>query len=234
MIRVEAKTEPPEGFAQHVQDPGYEWLRNPVNRSNKKGAKAYWNEWRPCRDGVEAMFEHRCGYAACYITTGQVEHFISWKKCKESDRHELAYEWSNYRWILAQLNGRKGKKGAGDVLDPFEVCDAWFELHPLTLKLRLVESEIPHDKLDVARATRKMIEKDDLVANIRREAVTMFEEGTPLAALEHRYPQVHRALQHLFDAPESDLAPEFLAERRRLLERHRAAIAADPHAPPTR
>lgn len=226
MIRV-TRRDPPEGFDENVAKPGEEWLNSEVNRK-KRYPRKLWNTWSPCRDAVKAMFAERCGYAALFISSGQVEHFVSWKRCQSSNQHQLAYTWSNYRWILPQLNGRKGTK---NVLDPFEVQDEWFELDPFTMNLRLTDA-VPGDQRDLAELTvhkTLRLANDPLIVELRQEAVKQFEEGAPLAALEHRYPQVYRALSRLFDAPAESLTPEHLARREDLLGKHKEACARDPH-----
>ena len=40
--------------------------------------------------------------------------------------NDLVYEWKNYRLASALLNARKAD--FGDVLDPFEIIDGWFQL----------------------------------------------------------------------------------------------------------
>lgn len=57
-----------------------------------------------------------------WIAEGAVEHFLSKK-----NRPDLAYEWSNYRYIAGSVNGSKGTHD-DKVLDPFEVQNGWFEV----------------------------------------------------------------------------------------------------------
>lgn len=81
-----------------------------------------------------------------YLPEGQVDHY----RCQKHHRH-LTYEWSNYRLCSGSINSRKGSK---DVLDPYTVCDEWFELHHPSLQLILTEA-VPERERE--RASRTII-----------------------------------------------------------------------------
>lgn len=182
MIKVQ-KRDPPEGFKLNVQDAGERWLTNAVNR-DKPRPQDYWNYWRPCRDAVEAMFESRCGYCATWIPEGQIEHFISWKACKISGEHQLAYQWDNYRWSLPQFNTSKG--ACDDIANPFEIEDAWFEIDLYTLDLVVHAAEIPADVLQRVNATIQRLRlKDGPIVRKQRELMLeVFRNGTRLPMIE--------------------------------------------------
>jgi len=203
MIRVDEPDEP-EGFDGHVRQPGRAWLAEREGRPIRY-PRTFWNEWRPCRERLEQAFGYRCGYAACWIPGGQVEHFESWKRCDADDRRHMAYEWSNYRWILPQLNGRKGTQ---ELLDPYEVVDEWFELDLVSLNLDLT-AQVPEDKRELAERTMNTLglRRDPLLLKLREEALEMFAEGTSMAYLERFSPLVARALKRLFDAALESLSP---------------------------
>lgn len=218
MIKVVPRRAP-RGFRPNVRDPGHQWLRSNAHRDLKR-PRAYWNEWPHCREALARMFAHRCGYTACRIPGGEVEHFISWAECKQSHRRELAYEWTNYRWILPQLNGRKGTR---EVLDPFEVENDWFELNLHSLHLDLTDA-VPPEMHDVARRTLETLglDRSEVVVRMRNEALELYRAGTSLEGIERYSPLVARALRKLEEAEEADLKPEDLHLRRHL-QRKRAA-----------
>jgi hypothetical protein len=56
-----------------------------------------------------------------FVAPGSVDHFLP-----KSRRPDLAYEWSNYRLAIPQVNSYKGD--STDVIDPFVVHDGWFVL----------------------------------------------------------------------------------------------------------
>lgn len=218
MIKVQAQAEP-EGFDGNIRQPGRDWLATRASRPIKYPRK-YWNEWRPCREALEQAFVSRCGYAACRISSGQVEHFISWKRCDATHQRELAYEWTHYRWILPQLNGRKGVKA---LLDPFEVEDDWFEIDLFSLNLELTE-RVPDHLRSLAEHTMKELglERDSLLLKLRKEALDLYTEGTSMRHIVRCSPLVARALTRLMEAEPGSLSPA----RRRLratLERKRSA-----------
>jgi hypothetical protein len=72
-----------------------------------------------------------------WISSGHVEHFISQSACLECDQPHLAYDWANYRYIMPELNSRKGARPP--LLDPFEVQEGWFEIVLPQLHLRVTE-----------------------------------------------------------------------------------------------
>lgn len=202
MIKVD-KPDEPDGFDEHVRQPGRKWLEARRGRAIRYPRKL-WNKWRPCRDSLEEAFERRCGYAACRISSGQVEHFESWKVCDESGRRRLAYEWSNYRWILPQLNGRKTTHA---VLDPYEVEDDWFELDIISLNLDLTD-RVPIEMRDVAERTMRALglRRDPLLLKLREEALELYMEGLSMRHLQRISPLVARAIERLLEADPTSLS----------------------------
>lgn len=198
MIRIEPHPEPPD-FDQKVRNRGRTWLRNKINLE-KRQAPSHWNA---CRDAVERMFSSRCGYLASYLTSGHVDHFVSWNRCKKTDQHHLAYEWTNLRWIHPQLNSAKSDH---ELVDPFEVADDWFELDLLSLRLIVHEERIPQARRAAVQRTVEKLQLDDgpIAEKLRREAVDLFREGISMHKLHERAPMVARALERLQDATALD------------------------------
>lgn len=204
MIPVARVSAPPQ-FRQRCRDPGEAWLAaNP----DAKRPRDYWSQFKPhLADG----FANRCGYSAMYEPVGSVDHFRSW------DNHpELAYDWRNYRYAAEWIN--KSKQTADDdVLDPYEVQDAWFEITLPDLQLRVTD-RVPAARR--ARATytltRLHLRDDERVIRQRRQWYKMFEEGkltidglaivAPLIAAAVR--KVNAAAQHSAAAPAKKANPK--------------------------
>jgi hypothetical protein len=100
--------------------------------------------------------------------------------------------WDNYRLAAARLNARKN--AFGDVLDPFEVQDGWFELelvgfqvlptHGLTAAIRQeIQNTIDRLKLDDLRSARE------------EDAVSYWEEQVSFARLMKESPFVAMELR---------------------------------------
>ena len=117
MIHVDPQPEPPT-FDQLVRQPGRKFLKSCPNPKGNQW-RAYWR--KIARD-LHTAYSGICAYSCHFIQydTGwrTVEHF----KPKDDYKSD-AYEWGNYRLVCGVLNGRKGK---GEVLDPFRVHNGWF------------------------------------------------------------------------------------------------------------
>ena len=84
----------------------------------------YWTE---SLDDLMLLYHQICAIRMLFleghpVTGGRsVDHMAA-----KSRSHDMVYEWRNYRLACALLNARK--KDFGDVLDPFEIVDGWFQL----------------------------------------------------------------------------------------------------------
>lgn len=223
MIRVERKP-PPEGFEEYVRQPGRAWLEDEVHRHRAR-PRPYWNEWPACRKALRDAFHHRCGYLAMYIPSGHIDHFESWAQCKQTGRHYLAYEWANYRWLLPEINQRKQREPASELLDPYEVRDEWFELVLPSLELRLTR-HVPAELRPRAAHTIKRLglDRGALAIEQRQAWVDRYMEGLSLERLEQEAPLVGRALRTLMEAPRSRLSEGLVIFRQRILECREAVV----------
>jgi hypothetical protein len=130
-----------------------------------------------------------------YIPTGHVDHFLS-----KDNRPDLAYEWNNYRYIEATVNSTK-KKLDDQILDPFEVEDAWFELILPSMQLTLTSDLPPHLKTKADLTLEKLHLIDGLkVVRNRKRWYDSYTNGTPLSELEKLAPLVAKAVKKLEDA----------------------------------
>ncbi|MEM9459741.1 MAG: hypothetical protein AAGF11_36525 [Myxococcota bacterium] len=223
MIHVEQKP-PPEGFDEHVRQPGRAWLEDEAHRRRAR-PRPFWNEWPPCREALRTAFHHRCGYLAMSIPSGHVDHFESWAQCKHTERYHLAYEWTNYRWLLPEINQRKQREPSTNLLDPYEVRDEWFELVLPSLELRLT-NRVPAEIRQRAAYTIKRLKLDRgaLAIEQRWAWVERYMEGLSLERLEQEAPLVGRALRMLMEAPRSRLREELAIFRQRILKRRDAVL----------
>ncbi len=165
MIRFERVSEPPD-FDEQARVPGNRWLAtHPDGRPR--------DFWTPFKGDLARGFQSLCAYSAMYEPVGTVDHFIS---CHE-DRSK-AYEWGNYRYCAAWINSSKDNLPAGDLLDPFDIEDGWFELHLPSLQLRVSDS-IPQQLRERARnvLVRLHLRDDERVMRQRVEWYRMYQSG---------------------------------------------------------
>lgn len=195
MIRVASPIAEPAAFDAECRQLGAVWLASNPNPSGRP--RDYWS---PFREDLREGFGRRCGYFAMYLPTGtgHVDHFISWDNCKSTNRADLAYEWSNFRFIAPAINSKKGTKD-DRLLDPFEVQDGWFEVDIPSLVLRMTDA-IPPALRDKAMFTldRKGLDLQHGRAAIRmrREWYEMHRSGElTIEGLRRNAPLVARAVE---------------------------------------
>ncbi|MBN2495254.1 MAG: hypothetical protein JXR96_11725 [Deltaproteobacteria bacterium] len=163
MMRFEPVLEPPD-FDARARRPGKQWLES---HPDKKRPRDLWTPFKPA---LASGFGQLCGYSAIYEPIGVVDHYMS-----VSRHRHLAYEWSNYRFASDRIN--KIKKDADDVLDPFEVDDAWFEILLPSLQLVLTDA-VPEDVRPRAEYTlhRLRLRDDESMIRLRREWYRMYQD----------------------------------------------------------
>jgi len=119
MIRFEQVPEPAD-FDIKARQPELRWLQaNP----NADRPKDFWTTFKP---QLADAFKQLCAYTVVYEPIGTVDHFISVDEDKKNKNRSLVYEWKNYRFAAAWING--SKSNATGILDPFEVGEDWFEI----------------------------------------------------------------------------------------------------------
>ena len=185
MIRFEPPQEPPE-FDEKVRRPGSEWLEQHPNPEGRPPA-----HWQHCWAELANGFHNLCGYAAMYNPKGTVDHYLSWK-----NHPELAYEWSNYRYVSAWINSSKGSKDE-QVLDPFQIDDDWFEVILPSLQLVITEKVPVHEQAR-ARFTLESLplRDDERMIRWRQEWYRMYSDGElTLEGLEKKAPLIARAVR---------------------------------------
>jgi hypothetical protein len=184
VIHVDLQPEP-EDFDARVRQPGLRAVAEEV-----KELPPYW---RACLPAMRERYRGICAYLCVYVprATGaaSVDHLAP-----KSKRRELAYEWSNYRFVCSLMNARK--RDFEDVLDPMEIPDGWF-----ILELSFVQV-LPNPELDAPTRARMQATIDRLKLNDEecraaraedldwywagRMAFEMLEERSPFVARELR------------------------------------------------
>ena len=169
MIPVNPVPEP-LNYRNEAYLPGLKWL------DEHPDSKRPDDKWSPYYNHLADGFSDRCGYWGTKISSGEVDHFISWKTAKDTGRPNLAYEWSNFRFSSSSANGHKGN--ADDrVLDPYEIPEDWFEIILPSLQFKLT-NKVPHALRGKAlyTLTTLHLQKGKALRN-RRNIYTMYQEN---------------------------------------------------------
>jgi len=179
-----ARVAKPGGFVE-AEARGARWL---ADHPEAKRAYPYWS---PFRSELAGGFGQLCAYGAMYEPVGTVDHFVS----RNEDRAK-SYDWDNYRFASQWINSSKQSLRSGEVLDPFDVDDAWFEI--LLPSLQLVATDA------VPEAERERVEQmlirlhlrdDERILRQRREWYRMYQDHElTLAGLRKKAPLIARAV----------------------------------------
>jgi 5-methylcytosine-specific restriction endonuclease McrA len=163
MIPVQPQPEPPV-FNELVRVPGKQFLAEvPTPTTKQWEGKEYWRRALP---DMRKAYKSICTYCAHWIphSTGNhsIDHFVP--RFREPN---LAYEWSNFRYVAARFNSRKGTRA---ILDPFNLLPNWFIIDFTSLFVKPNPDLLLSQKEAVLETIKhlKLNEDDDLVAE--REA----------------------------------------------------------------
>ncbi|MCP4370629.1 MAG: hypothetical protein GY797_21330 [Deltaproteobacteria bacterium] len=167
MIPVQPKPEP-ENFDQRVGKPGANFLKEVPQPTNSQWkGKEYWQKVLP---DMRRAYYCTCAYCAQWIPHGtgnhSIDHFLP-----RSKYPELAYEWSNFRYVSSRFNSRKGIR---TILDPFQIEEGWFVLDFISFFIE-PDSNLPTNIQDAIRETIEVLrlnKDEDLV----KERQTWFED----------------------------------------------------------
>jgi len=171
MIPVALQPEP-EDFAQSIKEPGLKFLREvPHPTANQWRGKEYWQQALP---GMRQSYQGICAYCAHWIphSTGNhsIDHFIS-----KSQNPELAYVWSNFRYVAARFNSRKGTRS---ILDPFQLLHDWFILDFASFFIRSHPALLPEQKAAVNHTIQVLhLNSDDDLVFERQSWVIEYQQG---------------------------------------------------------
>ena len=187
MIRFERVPKPAD-FDRRARVPGNQWLADHPDSTRPK------DFWSPFKGMLADGFRNLCAYTAMHEPVGTVDHFVSFNQ----DRSK-AYEWENYRYCAAWINSSKGNVPAGDLLDPHEIEDGWFELLLPSLQLR-VSDAVPEEFRERAEYVliRLHLRNDERVMRQRRVWYQMYQDGELTQdLLERMAPLIAAAIDRL-------------------------------------
>lgn len=176
----------PHDFDEKARQPGNQWL---IDHPDANRPRDYWS---PFRNLLAEGFHFRCGYSAMWISEGSVDHFLSWQ-----NHPQLAYEWSNYRYISNSINSSK-QKVDDQVLDPYELQEGWFEILLPSLQLVLTDA-VPQQVRAKAEFTLQRLRLRDHENIIRQRLAwySLYLEGElTLEGLERMAPLIAYAIRN--------------------------------------
>lgn len=192
MIAVANPIPEPADFDSGCRRPGITWWSSRRLAGETPKTSEFPNLWAKYESDLARAFHQRCGWWAMWIAEGEVDHFLSKK-----NRPELAYEWTNYRYIAGSVNGSKGNLD-DKVLDPFDVQDGWFEVIVPSMQL-IGTDQLPAALKDKASFTleKLRLREGTKVVRCRRRWYESFKNGTPISELEKFAPLVAKAVKKL-------------------------------------
>jgi hypothetical protein len=181
-------TPPPEpaNFDREVRQKGRAWLAKHTDRSVRPT-----DLWSAFKSVLADGFGNLCAYTAMYEPVGTVDHYLS---CKH--RRERAYEWANYRYAAGWINSSKQAVDQ-QVLDPFAVDDAWFEILLPDLQLVLTSAVPKRHRTRAAFTLERLhLRDDERVLRQRRAWYELFQTGDlSLRGLTRNAPLIARAVR---------------------------------------
>lgn len=190
MIPVVSQPQPAD-FSRLVREPGNQFLAQVPNPTSREWQNhAYWRKVLP---HMRKAYGEICAYCAHWIppSTGNhsVDHFVP-----KSQNPRLAYEWSNYRYVSARFNSRKGLHV---ILDPFQLAPDWFVLDFASFLIK------PHPALSISQkglvnqtiSCLKLNIDEDLVLERQNWFECYYRGEISLAHLRRRAPFLAYELQ---------------------------------------
>ncbi len=190
MIPVVNPISEPAGFDRNCRKKSWDWLRKNETAPSRK-FPGYWREFQP---DLATGFAYRCGWSGMHIgIDGAVDHFHSRSGLRG---RELAYEWSNYRFISTTINSSKQALEA-ELLDPIEVQNGWFEVRLPSFQL-IRTNKVPASlraKADFTIERLKLINGSKFIANRRYWYQQHRREGLRLDRLREYAPLVAAAIE---------------------------------------
>lgn len=119
MIPVKPQPQPLH-FNDRVKIPGTKFLRRvPKPNTKQWEGKEYWQRVLP---DMRQAYNSICAYSAHWIPHSTGNHSVDHFRPKSQDPN-LAYQWSNFRYVATRFNSRKGTRA---ILDPFTLLPHWF------------------------------------------------------------------------------------------------------------
>lgn len=187
MKRFELQPEPTKWDAR-CRKRGRKWLRE------HPGYDRPIDYWTKFENDLRQAFQQLCAYCVMFVMKADMDHFVPVAHFKKKGKDELAYEWSNFRYVEGVLNQRKSDHL---ILDPFEVKDDWFEIILPSLQLLLTD-KVPKSKRRKAEFTLKKLglQDDEVVIRYRQKWFEMYcQRKLDLNGLRDVAPLIARAVE---------------------------------------
>ncbi len=171
MIPVKPQPEP-ERFKERVKAPGKRFLDQvPRPTSKQWKGKEYWQKVLP---DMRAAYDGICAYSAHWIPYSTGNHSIDHFEPK-STSPDLAYEWTNFRYVSARFNSRKGTRA---ILDPFELQPDWFVIDFGSFLIKAHPSLSPAQQKSVQQTIEYLkLNADDDLVDERASLVNDYRDG---------------------------------------------------------
>lgn len=208
MIRVTSAPVPPR-FESEVRQPGLRAIAERVGKapaSPRRAGKRFKvsatreedihpddlpSYWTKALDDLMTAYGRICAYSCFRIhpVTGarSVDHMAA-----KSRAWDKVYEWSNYRLASTRLNARK--REFGDVLDPVEVQDGWFELELAGFLVKPAQG-LDATTGDLVQATINRLGLNDFRQDRARDAEYYWSGDVSLRVLMEESPFVAKELR---------------------------------------
>ena len=187
MMRFTLQPEP-AGWDVRCRRRGRKWLKEHLDYDRPYN---YWTEFEP---DLRKAFRQMCAYCVMFVMKADMDHFIPVAHLKKKGKHELAYEWSNFRYVEGVINQRKQDHL---ILDPFEVKDDWFKIILPSLQLVLTD-RVPKGKRKKAEFTLEQLglRDDEVVIRYRRRWFELYcQQKLDLDGLREVAPQIAQAVE---------------------------------------
>lgn len=171
MIPIQPQAEPKE-FAKQVKEPGAKFLTElPHPTSKQWRGKEYWQRVLP---EMRVAYKSICAYCAQWIphSTGShsIDHFIP-----KSIAPDLAYQWSNFRYVSSRFNSRKGTR---TILDPFILEKEWFVLEFHSMLIKANPKLLPREQEAIFNTIAILkLNTDEILVQERQSWLEYFSNG---------------------------------------------------------
>lgn len=181
----------PENFNERIRIPGNQFLAEvPTPTTKQWEGKEYWRRALP---DTRKAYKSICAYSAHWIphSTGNhsIDHFVP--RVRDPN---LAYEWSNFRYVAARFNSRKGTR---TILDPFTLLSSWFIIDFKSLFVKPNPDLLPNQKEAVQKTIKylKLNDDDDLVTERAAWVQDYYDRHISLSHLRKKAPFIANELE---------------------------------------
>ena len=190
MIPVEAQPEPAD-FVDKVKKAGLQFLAQVSQPTAQQWkGREYWQRVLP---EMRKAYVGICAYSAHWIpySTGNhsIDHFVP-----KAQQPNLAYEWTNYRYVSARFNSRKGTRA---IIDPFTLRPDWFMIDFNSFLIYPNPALLAEEKAQVYETINclKLNADDDLVTERQAWFTDYLDGSIPFTHLQKHAPFIAYDIQ---------------------------------------